>query len=192
MDIKEAEQARWRRTSWGAVAFAPLLLAANAASALELSLEAFAESEYSSNVNRGNNVEDDGWVHSPGAALAVDHESEAVTIGANYSVRRRFYESDAFDDDTSAVGSGSIDWRVLPEVLTLDASNTRTESTINPRGSLAPGNRQDISSTVAGGTLSLPSFGRQHLDLGYHYDFYSSEETATGDSLTQRASAAYV
>jgi len=158
--------------------------------ALDLTLEAFHEAEYSNNIGRTSTNEDDGWIQQPGFRFSANQDSSTVSAAANYDARRRF-QGNGYDDESTVTGSGNIEWRALRDLLTLEASNYRTESTISARGSLAPGNRQEISTTRAGGTLKLPSFSQQHLDLGYHYDFYSTDETAS-DSTTEIATASYV
>jgi hypothetical protein len=160
-------------------------------SALDLTLEAFHDAEYSSNLGRTTTDEDEGWILQPGARVTVDHENQALAVGATYDGRRRFYDDSSYDDDTTVTGSGHIEWEPIENVLTLDASNSRTESTIRAREALSPENRQEISTTVAGGTLSIPSVGAQHFDLAYHYDFYNTDETAS-DSVAQTGTASYV
>ena len=164
---------------------------ANEAFAAGLSLELFDDFEYSTNIGRTDSERDEGWSQQPGVHVGADHQSPSVTLGADYDARRRMYFVDDYSDDSSVTGYGNVVWRALPDRLTLDASNTRTETTISARTALAPGNRQEASTTTAGGTLNIGSFGPQHLDLGYHYELYSTDETAS-DSITQIASAAYV
>jgi hypothetical protein len=190
---------RRRRTLLLASIGAVGLLVATPSRALDLTLEVFHDAEYSTNLARSSGTttedvddeEDGGWILQPGARLGLTHDTPNITLSGDYDIRRRLYQEDGYDDDTVATGTGSLTWRALPDRLIFDVSNSRTETTIDSRDPFAPDNRQVTSTTAAGATLQIDSFGAQFLSLGYRYGWQNTNETDS-DSETQTGTLAYV
>jgi hypothetical protein len=106
-----------------------------------------------------------------------------LLLNADYDVRRRMYEKGTVNDKSVFRGSGTGTWTVLPNRLWFDLKNVMTETTIDATGQFEPDNRQVTTTTTAGATLRLDSFGNQYVDTAYKYSRGSYEET---DSDSQR------
>jgi hypothetical protein len=167
---------------------------------LDLTVEVYHDAEYSTNLGRtsgsgaapiDDEEEDEGWIQQPGVSVITAYDSPSLMLDGNYDIRRRIYDDSAYEDDTVVTGSASIAWEAIANRLTLDASNTRTETTIDSRDPFAPDNRQVTSTTSAGATLKIDSFGSHFVNLGYHYELDNTDETDS-DSRVHRGDVSYV
>jgi hypothetical protein len=168
------------------------MLGVSAANALEGTASVAYTGEYTSNATRGGGTDESSdWIHRPSISLGLSHGTESVDLGARYRIMRRIYNRSDFDDQTITTGSATVNWQVSPDRLTLFATNSRTDTTIDSSGRDVPTNRQTVDHSSAGAILSLRSVGAHRLLIGYTFGVTNAEETRT-DSQRHTGSLTYL
>jgi len=160
-------------------------------SGLELGLRVGYSAEYTTNTALEADNEVDEWIHRPDAELTAKHMSPSTELSAGYTVRRDIFSEGRFNDRTITTGLSRVTWQALPDRLSFNLSNIRTETTIASTGEDIPNNRQVIDTTDASTTLTIPSIGNHYLQLGYDYGIRNADETNT-DNRRSSANIAYV
>jgi hypothetical protein len=177
---------RLQRASASLIALAPL-----SAYALDLTVQAGYEGAYSNNVALTATDEKDGWIQTPRLYLAADHESESISLSANYDIADKMYQDNTFNDETTATGTAAFSWRAIADLLTFDLSNASTQTTIASQGANVPSNQQVTNTADAGATLTLRGPSNHKIDLHYDYAIVTAQTTNT-DNIRQTATAAYI
>jgi hypothetical protein len=148
-------------------------------------------SDYTSNTLMTENNEIGEWVHHPGIDLAATQDSNLWLINADYHYFRRLYQKDLWKDESITTGLGSARWRAIPQRLDFFANNSRTESSIRALQTQTQANRQIVSTTRAGSTLSLQPTGKADgLQLEYAYIKTKASNTQT-DSVRNNGTLSY-
>ena len=168
-----------------------LMLLSISTEALDLTAQMGYEGEYTTNTARSENNEVDEWIHRPLINAGLTHQTNSLQASANYSARREIHSEDVFDDRTFITGGASITWQALPQRLSFNAFNTRTETSINSAAPDNQDNRQVSDTTGAGVSLNVPSFGAQYLQLDATFSRLDRDETGS-DSDRQSSNLAYV
>jgi len=161
------------------------------ATALDLSAEAGYEGEYTNNTTRTDTDKVGEWIHRPKVNARLDHSGDAIQASANYSARRDIHQEAVFNDRTYVTGRAEVTWQALPNRLSFNVFNARTETSINSTLPDSQDNRQTTDTTGAGTTLTIPSIGSQYIQFGYKYSMLSRDETDS-DSNRQSTNLSYL
>lgn len=159
--------------------------------AVELTVEAGYEAEYSDNVALTSDDEQSGWIQTPQIGLIATHEGPTVSASADYSLSHEIYQHNTFDDQTTAEGTALLTWRAIAERLTFDLSNSSTQTTIDSQTQNVPTNQQVTNTATAGATLTLDGLSNHIVELGYDYSVVTAQRTDT-DSVRQTGTASYI
>ena len=159
--------------------------------ALEIVAAVQATAEHTSNTLRTEDDEISEWFYEPGADLSAQHDTANLELDAAYSYARRIFQKDYWEDYNSTTGSGNAVWHALPERLDFTVSNTRSESTQSAVDAFTPNNRQVISTTEAGATLSFQPRSGDDLQFEYMYTDISASSTQT-DSTRNSGIGRYI
>ena len=173
--------------SWIAV----LVAMPGTAQCLDLTVEAGYGASYTNNAQEAPDHGTGQWTQQPQLNLLADQRGTDTTFTADYNATRNIYQRNIYGDETIVAGISTVTWDAIANRLTLDASNTRTQTTIDARGQNVPTNQQVIDTTSAGGTLTMNAFSDHRLNVGYHYSFDNADTTNT-DSRRQTGNFAYV
>ncbi len=157
-------------------------VAVDSANALEVVAAVINESDYTSNTLRSDDNEISEWIHKPGADLLLTQDSSNLLLNANYSVIRRYYQKDIWNDETIATGGGSARWFVVPRRLDFFATNSRRESTVRSLQAETQANRQIVTINQIGSTLTFRPRGRDTVRFEYTYDDTQSNGTRTNSN----------
>jgi hypothetical protein len=169
-----------------ALAFAP-----GAGHCLDLTIQAGYGARYTNNTQEAPEHGTGEWIQEPVANLLAFQQGPTTTLTADYHATREIHQRDIFDDETIVEGVSTFTWQAIASRLAFDASNTRTQTTINASGQNVPTNLQVTDTTTAGATLTLNSFSNHLVDIGYHYTFDNADTTNT-DSRRQTGTVAYI
>lgn len=164
----------------GALSLALWSLFCLPAQAVEFKSTVHNTSIYTSNTQRTEDSEIGEWIHEPGIDLSAKEESASWSLDADYRFLRRLYQGDVWDDESVTTGQGKARWQALPERLDFFISSVRREASIRALQAQTRDNRQVISTTRAGSTLSFRPGGRKDaLQLEYAYTDRHSTDTQT-------------
>jgi hypothetical protein len=168
-----------------------LMLASPIAHALELTVQAGYEAEYSDNIHDTPNNEDGAWIQTPQVALMANEDGPSVSALVDYNFSRQVYTDNSFSNRSVAEGTARLDWRAIADRLSFELSNTSTQNTIDSRGATIPTNEQVQNTTIAGTTLTMDSFSNHKIDLHYDYEIDTAQETDT-DSHRNNVRLSYI
>jgi hypothetical protein len=168
-----------------------LVLAPGMSHAVDVTLEAGYGATYTNNTQQAPEHGTGEWIQEPTGNLIVNHEGVATTFTADYNATRQIHQRDIYGDETIVAGLSTFTWYAIENRLSFDASNARTQTTINSSGQDVPDNLQVTDTTTAGSMLSLDSISNHLIDIGYHYTFENADRTDT-DSRRQRGDVSYV
>lgn len=174
-----------------AAALLVLLVLPPPVAALDYSLVADYDVEYTSNARRVAGEGESDMIHRPGLSAAATHAEGRATIDLRYSIYRRIYQDDSFDSDTPAQGSARLSWDAIPERLSFFVEDRRRESEIRTEGQSIPSNLQQTSETAAGALLRADFFSSHYATLTYRFADNDADRTST-DSERHNVQAAYV
>ncbi|XOV83037.1 MAG: outer membrane beta-barrel protein [bacterium] len=174
-----------------AIAAAAICVTGTSALALDFAVTLNQESEYTTNSGLTEEDEVSEWIHSPGVGLEASHEGPNLNLDVDYSVNRRLFQQDLFDDETESAGRANLVWNALPERLDFTVNHTRTQTAIRSIGGPTPDNRQETTETSAGPTLRFNPRGQDQILLSYLYGDRSADITDT-DATTHDTSLSYV
>jgi hypothetical protein len=158
---------------------------------LDLTIQAGYGASYTNNAQQAPEHGTGEWTQEPQMNLIASQRGPSTTFEADYNATRHIYQRDIYGDETIVAGISSVTWTAIANRLTLDASNERTQTTIDSRGQNVPTNLQVTDTTSAGATLTMNAFSSHHVDVGYHYSFDNADTTNT-DSRRQTGDVAYV
>jgi hypothetical protein len=159
--------------------------------AVELTVEAGYEAEYSDNVTLTSDDEQSGWIQTPQIGLIATHDGPSVSASADYRVSHEIYQHNTFDDQTTAEGTALLTWRAIADRLTFDLSNSSTQTTIDAQTQNVPTNQQVTNTATAGAVLTLDGPSNHIVELGYDYSVVTAQRTDT-DSVRQTGTASYI
>ena len=94
------------------------------------------------------------------ATLAIDGNIERETtrflVSLDYIASKNDYQENLMQDRDLVEGTGLVRWKISPDLLSWDLSNTRSNQLIDASRPDFMDNRQVISTTTTGPTLTLP------------------------------------
>jgi len=176
-------------TKAAAAAFITVLAAP--VNALEVGLTVFEESEYTNNLTRATSEEISDWTHSPGATVTANHAGPDLDLEVDYTLVRRIYGKDVYDDSNEAVGTASLVWDALPERLTFTADHHRTQTAVRADEAVTPDNLVETSDTSLGPTLLFNPRGSDLILIQHLWGKRTSEESVN-DAETNTSTISYV
>jgi hypothetical protein len=159
--------------------------------ALDLTVQAGYEAEYTNNTALTPTDEDSEWIQTPQIVLGLNHEGPSVTAVAGYNFSRQIHQSDVYNDQNYTVGNALVTWRAIADRLSFTAANASTLTTINSQLANVPSNQQVTNTTTLGSTLNLDGPSNHEIHLHYGYEFSNAEDTDT-DSRRQTVDLNYV
>lgn len=159
--------------------------------ALEVTAAAQYTAEYTDNTNRTENDRIGEWIHQPGADLTASQDTSSLELDAAYNYYRRIYTRDVWTDEDVLVGSADALWEALPNRLNFLLRHDRRESTLQALESGTQDNRQQVSTTSAGGTLRLQPRSNHEAQLEYTFTDIHADETQT-DSRRHNGTGRYI
>lgn len=158
------------------------LSAASLANALEADLSLGYTGNYSTNITQAVADEIEGWTHTPNAELSISEDIDRLFLQIDYEIQERYFDDSRIEDEGEVLGRAQLNWGVVQNVWSINASNVRSESTIDTQdGRRDPNNRQTTDLTSIGTTVRIPSFGRQFFNVSYDYSETSPELTFNDD-----------
>jgi len=161
--------------------------------AIEYRLSTGLTTTHSDNVTRANStngVEQDDWIHTPMVRGELAHETANLRVQGDYMVEHRIYAENSFEDRTRWTGRADLRWDTLRDILQINASNSRTESTEDALGQDVENNRQIVTVSSIGPKLQFRPRTSDLFSIEYRYSDISQEETDS-DSERQLLAAAY-
>ena len=158
---------------------------------LDITVQAGYGATYTNNTQEAPEHGTGEWIQEPEVSFAATHDGTSTSLATDYNVTRQIHQRDIYGDDTIVSGVAAATWYAIPDRLTLDAENARTQTTINARGTDTPNNLQVIDTTTAGGTVMMNAFRDHRIDLSYHYALENATDTNT-DSRRQYGTLSYV
>ncbi|KAF1710001.1 hypothetical protein CSC70_10020 [Pseudoxanthomonas kalamensis DSM 18571] len=120
---------------------------------------------------------------SPQVRFRFTEESSAVTADFSGAVQYLDYLDDTFDDDARGEFSGDLEWKIVPERITLYARDTLSEQSVDSLAAFTPGNQQQIN-VFEGGPTFLARFNETtqgQLDLRYINSWAEETESLNSD-----------
>jgi len=196
LNVKELQHSnilvRSRCALYGVALTTTALLGANA-QAVEYRLSTGLTSTHSDNITRANSTngeERDDWIHTPMLRGELAHETGNFRVQGDYLVEHRIYAEDSFEDRTRWTGRADLRWDTLQDVLQINASNSRTESTEDALGQDVELNRQVVTVSSIGPKLQFRPRASDVIYAEYRYSDISQEETDS-DSTRQLLAAGY-
>lgn len=113
--------------------------------------------------------------------LAVDgnlnRDTTRLLTSLNYRASKVEFKDDVLRDRTAIEGRGLLSWRMIPDTLTWDLSNSRTDQLIESTISDTRENRQIVNVLSTGPTLTLPLGGLTLLRSSVEYSSTKFERT---------------
>ena len=149
------------------LAAAALSSLASHTNALDTGLTVFEESEYTSNTARTKDNEISEWIHSPGVNLTANHQGPKLELDVDYTLIRRLYQEDLWEDNNESRGTVFLNWDTVPERLSFTVNHTRTQSAVRTTAATTPDNRQETTVTSAGPTVRFNPRGADEVLLQY-------------------------
>lgn len=114
------------------------------------------ELEHIQNPLRVVSPDEDELLSSVTVGAQLNRQTKRFTSLLNYSLNKQEYDKDILNDQTFLQGSGSLIWNVMPDRLTWNISNTRSNQLIDVSQPDVLDNRQVVDFTVTGPSLILP------------------------------------
>jgi hypothetical protein len=165
------------------------LLAPSGAEALDYYVNADYTGEYTSNARRVGSGGEEDIIHYPAIRAGASQIWDRGSLDGAYSIGKRYYQDDTFEDDTVRTGYGSFEWEVVPRYLTFQSTAARSERKREPALPETPENRQEVQRVDGALILSVP-VGRNSASASYRYDRYETEQLLN-DSTTETVGAAF-
>ena len=148
------------------------------ASALELDYQIGLRLLHSDNISLVEEDRISDTVLSPQLRFTLEENSPTVQASLRGDLQYLDYQEGTYDNDTRGEFDGQVEWTLLPDRLSLMASDTLSQQSVSTFSAFSPGNQQQINVFVAGPSF-YARFGdvtRGQLDLRYTNSY--AEETA--------------
>ncbi len=149
--------------------------------ALETDISVGAATEYSSNAFRTNQNQGSETERSAILHFGLTEDSSDITAHMNYSAERQHYVQEKFDKRTAINGRADIEWRVMPQRLSLLIDHDIRDTTTDSSRPDTPDNRDKQAVTGIGAQLQANPSKVDNLSLlmrgsSVHFDKFSGND----------------
>ncbi len=174
------------RTGPGTAALALLTAVPLVASAARLDYELGAALLRSDNIglSQANRIVEEVLV--PHARVEFEHDTAVVQASFDGEVQYLDYRDDTYDDDLRGQFAGRVNWIILPDRVSFEATNSLSRQSVSTLTSFSPGNEQQINVLVAGPSLyaRLGATTLGELDLRYTNSYAEKTDSFNSDRFS--------
>ncbi|PCJ27285.1 MAG: hypothetical protein COA96_03620 [SAR86 cluster bacterium] len=142
----------------------------------QVNLGATASLEHLENPSRLHNPDNSDLLSTVSIDGNLARETQRFSMLLDYRASRSDYKNNILEDRETIDGSSSFVWKVSPDILQWNLSNSRSNQLISAKDPDTPDNRQIISRTSTGPSLTLPFGAVNYLDLQVDYSLADYEE----------------
>lgn len=167
-----------RRAGCCAILFAAI---SPLAQALEIELGSGIGAEYTTNVLRSENNEQDELIGNVWAGASLIERSPTLTAEVAAAADAQTYLNDTVSDDVLFSLASAIDWAILPQRFIWHLEDYYQQSQVSPLEPAGPDNRQDTNVFWTGPDVLLRLAQLYTVELGARYGDYYYADTA-GDN----------
>ena len=120
-----------------------------------------------------------------------DRETPNFDLLFNYRAAKDDYKNNLQRDRTFIEGAGTINWKIVPEVLSWSLTNQRSNTVFDLRAPDNPNNQQVIDITTTGPSLVMPVTSSSIFSLATDYSVASYEESGWLDQVRKNANGSF-
>jgi len=141
-------------------------------------IEATARAEQIENPQRLSADEQDEFLSEQRLRATLSRATSKLVTNIDYQGSKLNYRENLLMDRSYVTGSSSIDWIISPERFTWNLSNSRSLQVIDPLQPDTLNNRQVISLTSTGPSVTFQLSGRNRLSASIDYSIADYEMSA--------------
>lgn len=141
----------------------------------QLGLTASASAEYMDNPRRLPGKDEQDTRYNTTLAATLQRQTRRFDTAINYSVNRQDNVNDVLNDISRVDGNGLLAWKAIPDFLTWNLSNTRSNQVILIAEPDTPDNRQIVDITSTGPSFSVPLGNSTFANFSADYSLVSFE-----------------
>lgn len=151
--------------------------------AVELEYDVGVAVMHSDNIGFSETDETSDTVVSPQLSFNAQQNGTALQFLVQGDVRYPHYMDNTFDDEIQGSLFGSLDWIILPERISFQATDSLSRQSVNALNSFVPSNQQQVNVFTAGPTFTarFNPTTRGQLDLLYTNTYAEESSEFQGD-----------
>lgn len=159
---------------------APVVMAAaHGAHALDWNVGAELGAEHHSNAGKVSSNEESDLLQLLGVGVTANHETNTLTLDADYRALIERWQDDVQDDRDTVTGFAEVAWRPV-EFLRLYASNERHDLTVDSREAKTTDNSDVRDTSVVGAEFSFRFTGVDTAGIAAFYREVNYQEEGIG------------
>jgi len=178
-----------KRLQHAALYAAMLVLLPGTMQAAELDYTLGVSVLHTDNIGLVETNETSDTVVSPELTFNIAQTGSTLQFLAEGAIRYPYYMQDSFDSEVQGAVAGTLNWNILPERISFQATNNLSRQSVNVLNSFVPDNQQQVNVFSAGPTFHArfnPVTSGQ-LDLLYTNTYAQESTEFQGDRFSAEA-----